>query len=106
MLVGDGEVFAGEAANQFRPGMVYVYRKSGSAWQEAATLTAPNAAVGDGFGTTLAQDGDRLFVGAGAAAVHVFTKQAGAWTFGSTVAVTDVPAAAIPAAPPAARHDR
>ena len=30
VLVGDGEVFAGEAANQFRPGMVYVYRKNGS----------------------------------------------------------------------------
>ena len=29
VLVGDGEVFAGEAANQFRPGMVYVYRKDG-----------------------------------------------------------------------------
>ena len=31
VLVGDGEVFAGEAANQFRPGMVYVYRKGGAA---------------------------------------------------------------------------
>ena len=26
VLVGDGEVFAGESANQFRPGTVYVYR--------------------------------------------------------------------------------
>ena len=99
VLVGDGEVFAGEAANQFRPGMVYVYRKNGTAWQEAATLTAPKAAVGDGFGATLAQDGDRLFVGAGAGAVHLFTKQAGAWTFASTISAGDVPATAIPAAP-------
>ena len=50
VLVGDNEVFSAEAANQFRPGMVYVYRKTGGSWQQAATLTAPNAAVLDQFG--------------------------------------------------------
>ena len=50
VLVGDGEVFVGEAANQFRPGMVYIYRKAGTGWQEAATLTGPKSAVGDRFG--------------------------------------------------------
>src|SRR5687767_7344829 len=81
VLVGDGEVFAGESANQFRPGIVYVYRKSGASWSEAAQITAPKAAVGDGFGSALALDGSTLFVGAGATAVHVFTKQGTTWTF-------------------------
>ena len=45
VLVGDGEVFVGEAANQFRPGMVYVYQKAGAGWQQAATLLKPGGAL-------------------------------------------------------------
>src|SRR5262245_66607362 len=70
VLVGDGESFAGESANQFRPGLVYVYRKSGASWIEVAQIAAPKSAVGDGFGASLALDGSTLFVGAGASAVH------------------------------------
>ena len=75
VLVGEGEVFVGEAANQFRPGTVYVYRRGGTGWQEVATLTGPQAAVGDQFGSALALDGTRLFVASGATGVHMFTKQ-------------------------------
>ena len=57
MLVGDGEVFVGEAANQFRPGTVRLPARRGSGWREAGTLTAPIAVVGDQFGTSLALDG-------------------------------------------------
>jgi hypothetical protein len=81
VLVGDGEVFVAEAANQFRPGMVYVYRKAGSAWQQAAVLQKPGApAVGDRFGSSLALDGARLFVGAGTEDIHIFHKQGATWT--------------------------
>ena len=107
VLVGDGEVFAGESANQFRSGLVYVYRKTGNTWVEAAQLTGPNSAVSDGFGTSLAIDGSNLYVGAGSTAVHVFTKRESVWTFAMTVAATLVPeqpaaAPATPATPPAA----
>src|SRR5262245_40525786 len=104
VLVGDGEVFAGESLNQFRPGLVYVYRKTGTSWTEAAQLVAPKSAVGDGFGASLAMDGSTLFVGAGANAVHVFTKQGNVWTFASTVDATTVPMPpqAAPAPAPAA----
>jgi choice-of-anchor B domain-containing protein len=85
VLVGDGEVFVGEAANQFRPGTVYVYRKTNNAWQQAATLTGPAAAVGDQFGVSLALDGDWLFVGAGASAVHVFRRSGATWTLQGSV---------------------
>ncbi len=91
VLVGDGEVFVGEAANQFRPGTVYVYRRGGSGWQESGTLTAPNAAVGDQFGASLALDANRLFVGSGATAVHVFTKNGTTWTASGSVAASAVP---------------
>jgi choice-of-anchor B domain-containing protein len=98
VLVGDGEVFVGEAANQFRPGTVYIYRKSGAAWQQAATLTGPNAAVGDQFGTALVLDGSRLFVGAGPRAVHVFAKQGSTWSLTGSLAITAIPGAiALPA---------
>ncbi|MBK9243172.1 MAG: choice-of-anchor B family protein [Acidobacteria bacterium] len=86
VIVGDGEVFVGEAANQFRPGLVYVYRKAGTGWQEAAVLRKPDAAVGDRFGSSLALDGSRLFVGAGPAAVHLFEKRSGAWTHSGVIA--------------------
>lgn len=79
VLVGDGEVFSAEAANNFRPGMVYVFRKTGSAWQQAQVLTAPNAAVLDQFGISMALAENRLYVGAGAQTIHVFEKQNGRW---------------------------
>lgn len=93
VLVGDGEVFVGEANNQFRPGTVYIYRKSGNSWTQAATLNGPSAAVGDQFGTSLALDGSRLFIGAGPGAVHVFTKQGSSWTLASSIPLTAVPGA-------------
>jgi choice-of-anchor B domain-containing protein len=98
VLVGDGEVFAGEWQNQFRPGLVYVFRKNGASWLEAAQIGAPKSAVGDGFGSSLALDGPTLFVGAGASAIHVYTKQGANWTYASTVDATVVP---MPPAPPA-----
>ena len=91
VLVGDGEIFVGEAANQFRPGTVYVYRRGGSGWQESGTLTAPGAVVGDQFGSALALDGTRLFVASGATAVHVFNKTGSTWTAGGSIAASGVP---------------
>ena len=91
VLVGDGEIFVGESANQFRPGSVYVYRRGGSGWQVSATLTAPGAVVGDQFGSALALDDTRLFVASGTTAVHVFNKTGSAWTAGGPVAAASVP---------------
>jgi choice-of-anchor B domain-containing protein len=88
--VGEGEVFVGESNNQFRPGTVYIYRKTGNAWQEATTLQRPAAAVFDGFGSTLALDGSRLFVGAGTEAIHLFTKQGMNWTHTGVVPASAV----------------
>ena len=94
VLVGDREVFAGEPANYARPGTVYIYRKGATlsdSWREVATLTAPDAIVGDAFGSSLALGEGRLFVGAGPQAVHVFEKRDTTWTLAGTVAAKSVP---------------
>ncbi|HYN05931.1 MAG TPA: choice-of-anchor B family protein [Vicinamibacterales bacterium] len=94
VLVGDREVFAGEPANYARPGTVYIYRKGASledAWREVGTLTAPDATVGDAFGSSLAPGEGRLFVGAGPAVVHVYEKRDTTWTFSGTISAKSVP---------------
>jgi len=91
VLIGDGEIFAGEAANQFRPGMVYVYRQITGTWRQVATMMGPNPQVGDDFGSSLARSGSTLFVGAGTGAIHVFTKSGMTWTYRSTIAASAVP---------------
>ena len=102
VLVGDGEVFAGESLNQFRPGTVYVFRKNGASWVEAAQITAPKSAVGVGFGSALAIDGSTLCVAAGGGAIHLFTKQGANWTHASTIDAAAVPMPPAPAGAPAA----
>jgi choice-of-anchor B domain-containing protein len=81
VAVLDNEVFVGESRNSMRPGIVYVYRKSGSAWSEHTQLKAADAKEGDGFGSGLAVHGQFLAVGAASQnAAFVFQKQAnGAW---------------------------
>ncbi len=62
VLVADGRVFVGEAAHEREPGTVRVY--SSGDWAEIAVLRAPEPAVRDGFGSSLARAGDLLVVGA------------------------------------------
>ena len=85
VAVGNGEVFVGESYTQFRPGTVYVFRKTAGTWRQAAKITAPNEAVSDGFGSSLAYDGTNLYVGAGANRVFVYRKQGTNWVHATTV---------------------
>ncbi len=45
-------------------GAVYIYKRAGSAWVQEAYLKAPNAGALDGFGVSVAVDGDTVVVGA------------------------------------------
>ncbi|MCG8419420.1 MAG: FG-GAP repeat protein [Proteobacteria bacterium] len=47
-----------------RSGAVYVFRRTGTAWQQEAYVKASNTDTGDGFGHSLALSGDTLAVGA------------------------------------------
>jgi choice-of-anchor B domain-containing protein len=86
LIVGDGEVLVGEPANNFRPGRVYVYRKTDGGWTRSATLSAPGAERADGFGSTLALAGDVLFVAARGTTIEVFRRgSGGAWQPAGTI---------------------
>ena len=92
LAVGDGEVFVGEPANSFRPGMVFVYRKVGTTWQQTAMLTAPDSMAGDHFGTGIAVSGSDLFVSSprGAGFVYAYRKDAsGKWQSTGSMTAAD-----------------
>lgn len=77
-------------------GLVHVYQRSGNSWRAASQLKAPDAASNDGFGTSVAADGNLLLVGqitvptspdGARGMVHVFTRgsngsyaSAGVWS--------------------------
>jgi len=75
-------------------GAVYVYQKSGSAWQPEQKLLAtlpdgtPDGGEGDSFGAAVALSGDRLVVGASGkddatfqlGAAYVFLRQGTSWS--------------------------
>ena len=81
-------------------GAVYVFTRAGSTWTQQAYVKASNTNAGDGFGASVAVDGDTLVVGASgedsnatgvggsqlnnsasaSGAVYVFTRSAATWT--------------------------
>jgi len=82
-------------------GKVYVYERINGAWTQMATLVASNGADKDGFGVSVAVDGNTIVVGADAktnknGAVYVFEKPVGGW---SNAAVTNEVAQLVPTTP-------
>ncbi|HEY8470514.1 MAG TPA: choice-of-anchor B family protein, partial [Longimicrobiales bacterium] len=95
VVVTPDAVLAGEPFNQMRSGLVYIYRRQGGAWVEAATLAAEGGEPGDGFGSAIAVDGETLLVGAagedgGRGAAYVFRREGDAWRQVARLAVDDV----------------
>ncbi len=72
------EVLVGDRGGQTSAGRVFVYRRGPDGWTEAATIRASDAEDGDGFGSALALDGDRLLVGSSSAA-YLFERSGSAW---------------------------
>ncbi|MCG6167234.1 putative Ig domain-containing protein [Leptospira sanjuanensis] len=56
---------AGDDDTLSSSGAAYVYRRTGTVWGLEAYLKAPNADLGDQFGTSVSISGDRIGVGAG-----------------------------------------
>jgi choice-of-anchor B domain-containing protein len=90
VVIGDGELIVAEPNSHFRPGTVYVYRRSGGGWREAAQLRAPAAERADGFGTVLAATGTTLIVGQRGGQFHIFEKQGTAWHAAGTLAADGI----------------
>ena len=90
-VVIDGDaLIIGEPNNSFRPGMVYVYRKSDGDWIESARLTAPAADRADGFGAVLARSGNTLFVATRAGSLHTYERSGATWAFSGTLTAEDL----------------
>ena len=95
-VVFDGDaMLIGEPNNTFRPGMVYVYGKTGDEWTETTILTAPDAQRADGFGAVLAVSGNTLFVANRGGAVFAYERSGVGWTF-SDIVTEDVSAGLDP----------
>jgi choice-of-anchor B domain-containing protein len=89
VVVTADELVVGEPTNNFRPGTVYVYGRSGSGWEETAQLRAPNPERADGFGTVLARTGNTLIIGQREGPLHTFERQGSEWTFSGVIEGTD-----------------
>jgi hypothetical protein len=79
----------GAAGKNNGTGTVYVYGRNGATWTPQATLTSPDAAVGDSFGFSVALQADTALVGAELKAIggnlmqgasYVYVRSGTAWT--------------------------
>ena len=91
VAVDGNTIVVGSQGEDTYKGAAYVFTKSNNVWSRVARLTAPNSRYGDGFGGSVAIDGDTIVVGAqnwdggstdapqhGAA--FVFTKNNNVWS--------------------------
>ena len=91
----DGDTMVvGAPWDRSKKGSAYVFLKAASGWQQAAKLTASDAAANDEFGHSVAVSGDTIVVGAhldhvdnsNAGSAYVFVKPSGGWTDASETA--------------------
>ncbi len=85
VLIGRPGTLIGFPLPASHAGAVHVFRRSGERWTELGMLSPKDGALGDGFGTALAADGDILAVGApgaeGGGVVSVYERGSGGrWT--------------------------
>lgn len=102
VVVDDGRIFVGHpgagCVSGTQCGAVYVFERSGEAWQETDRLIAPDAGLGDGFGSAVAvagdtivigSDGDDCAAGADCGSAYVFQFNDGQWHFQFKVTASD-----------------
>jgi hypothetical protein len=67
--------------------VIFFRRAPNGTWAEGTTVTAKGSAIGDGFGTSLAINGNWMAVGApeGAGQVTLFEKRSGRWVEAGTL---------------------
>jgi hypothetical protein len=85
-LIGADQANVGDNTNQ---GAAYVFRRSGTSWSQEQKLLATDSAAFDGFGRSVALDGETALVGAYQAdvggnsnqgAAYVFTRSGTSWS--------------------------
>jgi len=91
---GSGDTLVIGAPGAFPDPLVDVYVRSGTHWNLQAKIISPDGGASDFFGDAVAQDGDRLVVGApdrlsASGAAYVFLRTGSAWTLEATLRASD-----------------
>lgn len=90
--------FAGDSGAIAQAGFVHVFLRSKGNWQQQASLSAPDAGAGDGFGWAIALSGNSVLIGApfadrsgqsDAGAAYVFTEQTEGYSHQATLVASD-----------------
>ncbi|MBY0111216.1 MAG: hypothetical protein K2Y21_00235 [Phycisphaerales bacterium] len=80
-IFGDTIVVGANGTNSFR-GAAYVFRRSGTVWQQEARLTASDGAAPDNFGTSVSLFADTIAVGAltpSGGSAYIFQRSGSNW---------------------------
>ena len=84
VAAGDGVLGCGSPSFNGGQGTVVLFQKTGETWEESGRLTASDGTGGDGFGASVAFDGDRMAIGApghgSTGAVYIFEREGDTWT--------------------------
>jgi hypothetical protein len=91
---GSGDTLVIGAPGASPDPLVDVYLRSGSTWNQQARVTSPDGGANDFFGDAVAQDGDRLVVGApdrlgASGAAYVFVRTGASWSLEATLRAND-----------------
>jgi uncharacterized repeat protein (TIGR01451 family) len=98
VAVSGDVVLAGAPDRDRSSGSAYVFRRTGSTWDEEAKLDAPGTAHSDAIGSAVALDGDVLVVGApqddvpggrGAGSAYVFVRTGATWSLQQKIMASD-----------------
>jgi hypothetical protein len=92
-VVTSGSTVMVGADGAYGSGAVYVYSDSAGPWSQEAELTAPDAALSDDFGWSMALSHSTLVVSAVKhaknGAIYVFTDLGGTWTYRTELTASD-----------------
>jgi hypothetical protein len=93
VALSGGTVVVG-APNEGTTGAAYVFSRSGAAWVQQAKLTASDAAPYDGFGSSVAINGDAAIIGAAVhasyrGAAYVFVRSGTGWSQQAKLTASD-----------------
>jgi FG-GAP repeat len=80
----DGDTAAVGAPNDGNGGAVYVFTRTGDAWDLSAKLTSSDGAPGDALGSSVAIDGDTIVAGANSDRIGADDAQGSVYTFART----------------------
>lgn len=101
----DGDTAVVGAIQNFSgPGLAYVFTRNGDTWAQTARLQGSDTQAGDGFGQSVAIDGDTIVVGAPRHIIGTDQRAGAVYTFARNGTPTRTETAKLTAAAPATQN--